>query len=121
MDFVHLHVHSHFSPDGVAGVKDLARHAERLGMRSLALTDLNTLAGVALFCKSCREYGLRPVIGCDLQVATHNQITGVSEVPHRLVLLAETESGYRNLAQPGELTSTTSMSSLWISRFASVS
>lgn len=97
MDFVHLHVHSHYSPDGVASIKDLVRYAERQGMRALALTDINTLAGVGIFCKTCKEYGIRPVIGCDFTMTSIVQAGPPGENPHRMVILAETEAGYRNL------------------------
>lgn len=97
MDFVHLHVHSHFSPDGVASVRDLVRYAERLGMRALALTDQDTLAGVAAFCTACKDSGIRPVIGCDMTIVPIAQSQMNNDRPFRMVLLAETEAGYRNL------------------------
>jgi len=97
LDFVHLHVHSHYSPDGVASVRDLVRYAERLGMRALALTDQDTLAGIASFCSACRDMGIRPVIGCDMTIVPIAQSSLAEERPFRLVLLAETEAGYRNL------------------------
>ncbi len=97
MDFVHLHVHSHFSPDGVASVRDLVRYAERLGMRALGLTDQDTLAGVASFCQACRDSGIRPVIGCDMTIVPIAQSEMTNDQPFRIVLLAETDAGYRNL------------------------
>ncbi len=97
MDFVHLHVHSHYSPDGVASVRELVRYAERLGMRALALTDQDTLAGIPGFCAACRDFGIRPVIGCDLTIVPIAHGTITPDRPFRIVLLAETEAGYRNL------------------------
>ena len=66
-------------------------------MRALALTDQDTLAGVAAFCAACREFSIRPVIGCDLTIVPIAQSTLVHDKPFRIVLLAETEVGYRNL------------------------
>lgn len=96
VDFVHLHVHSHFSPDGIASPRELARTARDRGMSALALTDLNSLAGVVEFCTACRTIGIRPVIGAQLTVTSSdpNATTGAL---YRIVLLVETEPGYRNL------------------------
>lgn len=66
-------------------------------MRALALTDQDTLAGVAAFCAACREAAIRPVIGCDMTIIPIAQSEMHDDRPFRIVLLAETESGYRNL------------------------
>jgi len=66
-------------------------------MRSLALTDQDTLAGVAEFCAACRDAAIHPVIGCDMTIVPIAQSEMNQDRPFRLVLLAETESGYRNL------------------------
>jgi DNA polymerase III alpha subunit len=97
VDFVHLHAHSHYSvDDGVAGVKELALRARQLGMRSLALTDHNTLAGIVQFCRACRDVGVRPIVGCELDFASFSARIAAS-THFRLPLLVETELGYRNL------------------------
>jgi len=83
-------------------VRDLVRFAERQGMRSLALTDLDSLAGVAQFCQACRDFGIRPVIGVDLHVSTATSaLTAPPTDPagYRVLLLAENDAGYRNLVQ----------------------
>lgn len=66
-------------------------------MRALALTDQDTLAGVAEFCAACRESAIRPVIGCDMTIVPIAQSDMNNDRPFRIVLLAETEAGYRNL------------------------
>ena len=97
MDFVHLHVHSHFSlDDGVTSIPDLVQRARSLGMRALALTDHNTLAGIVPFCRACNDAGIHPVVGCELDVAAFD--ARVATYSHyRMVMLCETELGYRNL------------------------
>lgn len=97
MDFVHLHVHSHFSlDDGVPSIPDLVQRARSLGMRALALTDHNTLAGIVPFCRACNDAGIHPVVGCELDVAAFD--ARVATYSHyRMVMLCETELGYRNL------------------------
>jgi DNA polymerase-3 subunit alpha len=102
-DFVHLHVHSHFSLlDGLCPVEDLARRAAELGMPALALTDHGAMHGVIDFYKACRHEGIRPIIGCEVYVAQRtrqDRLPRQDDDPYHLVLLAEDARGYRNLVQ----------------------
>lgn len=66
-------------------------------MRALALTDLNSLAGVAAFCKACRDFAIRPVIGADVYVEAYSERPSGDLSPFRMLLLAENDTGYRNL------------------------
>lgn len=68
-------------------------------MRALALTDQDTLAGIAEFCAACREAAIRPVIGCDMTIVPLALSDMSADRPYRIVLLAETEAGYRNLVR----------------------
>ena len=75
-DFVHLHVHSEYSLlDGAARLKDLVKSAAALGMTSLALTDHGVMYGVVDFYKLCKEHGIRPILGCEVYVATRRRST----------------------------------------------
>ena len=63
------------------------KQAAALGINALALTDLNTTAGhVELECH-CRQAGIKPIFGVELEVA------GVGLA----ALLALDNEGYRNL------------------------
>lgn len=66
-------------------------------MSSLALTDHNTLAGVVEFCDACRKYGIRPVIGCELDIAASDPKSASADQRFRVVLLVESEPGYRSV------------------------
>lgn len=83
---------------GVAGVRDLARAARDLGMRALALTDHNSLAGIVPFSLACREFGIRPIIGCQLDVTLSESKFSTDEI-FKLTMLVESEAGYRNLVR----------------------
>jgi len=97
--FVHLHVHSHFSlRDGVAPVDGLVRQAAAFEMNALALTDHNSLAGMITFIEACEAHGLQPISGCQLDVAPWPDPARADEIGS-LVLLVESENGYRNLTQ----------------------
>ena len=85
--FCHLHTRSWFSfLAGGSSPRDLVHQAATLGMKSLALTDVNGLYGTVRFQKACRAAGIHPVIG------TEATVDGSP-----LVLLARNHHGYQNL------------------------
>lgn len=101
-EFVHLHNHSDFSLlDGAADVDSMVARAKELGMPGLALTDHGTMFGAIKFYKSCRASGLNPIVGSEFYVAGSNRReragTENGNKYWHLVLLAENETGYRNL------------------------
>ncbi|MBD2863784.1 DNA polymerase III subunit alpha [Paenibacillus oceani] len=99
--FVHLHAHSEYSLlDGASRIERMAEQAARLGMPALALTDHGVMYGAIPFYKACKANGIKPIIGCEVYVATGSMLTKASrqEQPtHHLILLAKNETGYRNL------------------------
>lgn len=99
--FVHLHVHSEYSLlDGAARIEDLVREAAALGMKSLALTDHGVMYGAVPFYKSCREHGIKPIIGCEAYITAGSRKERGSRKDqpiYHLILLAKNETGYRNL------------------------
>lgn len=101
--FVHLHVHSEYSLlDGAARVKELVRKAGELGMPALAITDHGSMYGAIDFYKAAREAGIKPIIGCEVYVAsrTRNHREPLHDnFQYHLVLLARSEKGYQNLVK----------------------
>lgn len=99
--FTHLHTHTEYSLlDGAARIKDLVRTAKELGMDSLAITDHGTMFGVIAFYKAAKEAGIKPIIGCEVYVAQRTRFDktpNLDDSPYHLVLLAENDTGYRNL------------------------
>ena len=88
--FVHLHVHSNYSPmTGVSSLEQLCEAAVRQGANTLALTDTNGLYGAIRFLSVARDAGLRPILGAEVS----------SDDTHRAVLLAKTSEGYGNLCR----------------------
>ncbi|MDR0469743.1 MAG: DNA polymerase III subunit alpha, partial [Peptococcaceae bacterium] len=100
-EFVHLHTHTSYSLlDGVCRIPDLLARAKELGMDSMAITDHGVMYGVVEFYKEAKNAGVHPVIGCEVYVAPRSRWDKVPEVddkPWHLVLLAENQTGYRNL------------------------
>ncbi|MDQ7778872.1 MAG: PHP domain-containing protein [Planctomycetota bacterium] len=90
-DFVHLCVHSNYSLlEGASSPAELLAGAKASGMRALALTDTNALYGVPLFYKLAREIGIKPIIGCVVEIA-------LKTAP--FCLLARNLDGYANLCR----------------------
>ncbi|MBI1801301.1 MAG: DNA polymerase III subunit alpha, partial [Chloroflexi bacterium] len=102
-DFVHLHCHSEYSLlDGLCRLKPLVKRAKDLSMPALALTDHGVLFGAIEFYRAAKEAGVKPIIGCELYVARRDMRDKDPEADkksHHLVVLAENETGYRNLLQ----------------------
>lgn len=100
--FVHLHLHSTFSPfSGSIEIQSLFRKAEKEGHSALALTDHVLLCGAVSFFKEAREAGIKPIIGCELFVKARQdklQTDADSEVIHPLTILCRNEEGFRNLS-----------------------
>ncbi|MBI4704193.1 MAG: DNA polymerase III subunit alpha [Deltaproteobacteria bacterium] len=98
-EFVHLHVHSEYSLlDGAIRCTELAPLAKRLGMRAVALTDHANMFGALRHYRSCQAQGVGAILGCEVNVLreTGGGAEAGGALDH-LVLLAESERGYRNL------------------------
>jgi error-prone DNA polymerase len=86
--FVHLHVHSNYSlREGAARVEDLAVRAAEMGMGALALTDHDGMYGAVRFSQACRQVGVRPILGAELEWGEG----------YHAVLLARDARGWSNL------------------------
>ncbi|MFJ9639746.1 DNA polymerase III subunit alpha [Streptomyces sp. NPDC101178] len=80
--FTHLHTVSGFSLRyGASHPERLAERAAERGMRALALTDRDTLAGAVRFAKACRagDREVRPLFGVDLAVASYGSYGSYGE------------------------------------------
>lgn len=98
--FVHLHVHTEFSLlDGSSRIGDLLDRTKELGMDTIAITDHGAMFGVVDFYKKAVERGIKPILGCEIYVAInkYTEREPKDKNQYHLVLLAENNSGYRNL------------------------
>ncbi len=99
-EFVHLHVHSEYSMlDGAIRLKELAKRVRSHGQMAVALTDHANMHGTVQFVSACESEGVKPIIGCEVNLVSGSR-KDLSRRPHQhLVLLASSQTGYENLSR----------------------
>ncbi|MEF2919075.1 MAG: DNA polymerase III subunit alpha, partial [Acutalibacteraceae bacterium] len=101
MSFVHLHVHSEYSLlDGACRISKLVDRAKENGANAVAVTDHGNMYGAIDFYKEAIKKGIKPIIGCEVYMATRSRFDKTTEHDrhnYHLVLLCENNTGYQNL------------------------
>ncbi len=101
--FTHLHLHSEFSLlDGACRIRPLIAAAKAQGQTSLAITDHGAMFGAINFYKEAVLQGVKPIIGCEVYVASRtrfDKVHGIDNERYHLILLAENDTGYGNLVK----------------------
>jgi DNA polymerase III subunit alpha len=104
--FCHLHVHTEYSMlDGASRVDALMKRAAELEMPGMAITDHGVMFGAIDFYRAGQRHGVKPIIGSEIYMALGSRFDkstrandGSKQDPyHHLILLAENQTGYRNL------------------------
>jgi len=102
-NFTHLHLHTQYSIlDGATRIPDLVKKASEFGMKSLAITDHGSMFGVKLFLETCKKEGIKPIIGCEMYVASGSRLNKTEKEDrggYHLILLARNKKGYHNLVK----------------------
>ena len=118
--FVHLHLHTEFSMlDGAARVSDVIEAAVEDGQPAVGITDHGNMYGVLDFYRACRDRDLKPIIGMEAYMAGESRFErpprrgrmddsggeteGGKKLYYHLTLLAENQTGYRNLIKLSSL------------------
>ncbi|MFQ5826857.1 MAG: DNA polymerase III subunit alpha, partial [Dehalococcoidia bacterium] len=98
--FTHLHVHTEYSLlDGMCRIPQLVARAKEMGMEALAITDHGALHGLIEFYQAAREVGVKPILGCEVYLSPTDRHSRSDKNIFHLILLAKSETGYRNLIQ----------------------
>jgi len=103
MAFAHLHLHTEYSLlDGANRIGPLLDRVKELGMDACAITDHGVMYGVVDFYTEAKKRGIHPVIGCEIYTCENMDERGVTGSSggmryNHLILLCETQEGYRNL------------------------
>ena len=106
-DFVHLHAHTHFSiQDALPSPKNYAIKAREMGFKAAAITDHGKMGGAVEFAENCKLPGandsIKPIIGIEVYTCPDRFDRSKTEEGRRqklnhLTLLAQNETGYKNL------------------------
>src|SRR6266446_5062224 len=107
-DFVHLRTHTAYSlSSGAIKIGELAQLCRKAAMPAVAITDSGNLFGALEFATACAEAGIQPIIGVEIALALpakngngergQRPPNGNGAEPDRIVLLVQSEIGYRNL------------------------
>jgi DNA polymerase-3 subunit alpha len=100
-DFVHLHLHTEYSLlDGACRIEELLDQAQKMGMPALAVTEHGNMFSSVVFHDAAKKRGIKPILGCEVYVAPGSRLDKsgtIGETANHLVLLAETNVGFKNL------------------------
>src|SRR3954466_2960575 len=97
--FSHLHLHTQYSLlDGAIRVKDLFPKVKELGMDTVAVTDHGNMFGAIDLYTEAKAAGVKLVFGCETYVAATDRQDRTNRRNYHLILLAQNEVGYKNLA-----------------------
>ncbi|MHA1755519.1 MAG: DNA polymerase III subunit alpha [Promethearchaeota archaeon] len=95
-DFTHLHLHTEYSIlDGLGRITDIVNHAKNMGFKSLAITDHGSICGTLQFYLDCKEVGIKPILGCEMNIV--DNINEKKRSRNHIILLAKNEIGFKNL------------------------
>ena len=103
MAFAHLHLHTEYSLlDGANRIGPLLDRVKELGMDACAITDHGAMYGVIDFYTEAKKRGIHPVIGCEIYTCDNmddRSLQNGLRATNHLILLCETQEGYRNLTK----------------------
>ncbi len=93
--FVHLRLHTEYSvSDGTCRIEEVVSQARQFSQPALAITDIHNIFGAVKFYTACRQSGVQPIIGAELNLTSEEGV-GHSKV----LLLAQSTQGYLNLCE----------------------
>lgn len=102
--FIHLHVHTEMSLlDGAAKItkgknSPLMQACLDKNFPAIAITDHGNMYGVFTFQKMAEEYGVKPILGCELYICD-DMHTKTDKCFDHILLLAKNDIGYKNLVK----------------------
>jgi DNA polymerase-3 subunit alpha len=100
MNYIPLHVHSHFSLlDGLSKPEQIANRCLEIGASACALTDHGNIAGAIKFYSAMKNAGIKPILGCELYIC--EQDPKIQEKENKslshFIVLAKNYNGWKDL------------------------
>jgi len=94
--YISLHNHSYYSYlDSLARPDEMAKKAKELGYSALALGDHGNVTGHIEFQKSCKKYGIKPILGIEAYWTNDHQAK--ERKSNHLTVLCQNNEGLSNL------------------------
>lgn len=87
--YVPLHLHTEYSPDGLGRIESMMEYAKASGFSHLAITDHGTAGGHVSFWSAAIEHGITPIFGVEIYMLYGKR--------GHLTVLANNQEGYNNL------------------------
>jgi len=111
-DFVHLHVHSHYSlMDGLNTPHELLEAAKNQGQTSLSITDHGTLSSHRDMQIAAKELGMKPILGLEAYISATDRFDkravakrdDNTSLYNHIILLAKNDEGLKNLQKISQI------------------
>ena len=111
-DFVHLHVHSHYSlMDGLNTPHELLEAAKNQGQTCLAITDHGSLASHRDMQIAAKELGMKPILGLEAYISSTDRFDkravakrdDNTSLYNHIILLAKNDLGLKNLQKLSQI------------------
>ncbi len=110
-DFVHLHLHTHYSLlDGAIKIPELAQKAVEYGYKAVGMTDHGNIFGAVQFYQEMKKVGIKPIIGMEAYFTSNRfEKKGegsddiLSDKNYHLILHAKDKTGFKNLMKLSSL------------------
>lgn len=100
MNYIPLHVHSHFSLlDGLSKPEQIADRCKEIGATACALTDHGNIAGAVKFYTAMKKAKIKPILGCELYICSKDpkiQDKENKDLSH-FIVLAKNYKGWKDL------------------------
>jgi DNA polymerase III alpha subunit len=112
MNYIPLHVHSHFSLfDGIATPSEYVDRAVENDMSAIALTDHGSLSGHREFYRTAKEKGVKPILGVEGYITQDrfdqrdpkDRSEPLDLVYNHIIILAKNQQGLENLNKLNEI------------------
>lgn len=92
--FIHLRNYTQYSLSrGALRINDIVDFCKQNNQPAVAISDFNNIFGAMEFSISCKNSGIQPIIGCNINFVSQEFVQG------NLLLIVMTEEGYLNLSK----------------------
>lgn len=100
MNYIPLHVHSHFSLlDGLSKPEQIAERCKEIGANACAITDHGNIAGTVKFYSAMKKNGIKPILGCELYICEQDPKIQTPENRNlsHFIVLCKNYAGWKDL------------------------